>query len=93
MNAILQAASSPAQSSTDAPANATQWSVAEVEALYELPLMDLIFRAQQVHRENFDANEIQRSTLISVKTGSRSFSIGPRQAAPMQKRVAPLAFG
>ena len=41
-------------------------------ALYELPLMDLLFRAQTVHRENFDANAIQRSTLLSVKTGGCS---------------------
>ena len=41
-------------------------------ALYEMPLMDLVFRAQQVHRENFDANAIQRSTLLSVKTGGCS---------------------
>lgn len=41
-------------------------------ALYDLPLMDLVFRAQQVHREHFDANSIQRSTLLSVKTGGCS---------------------
>ncbi len=41
-------------------------------ALYELPLLDLLFRAQTVHRENFDANAIQRSTLLSVKTGGCS---------------------
>jgi len=77
MNAILQAASSQAPASADnAPVKATPWSVAEVEALYDLPLMDLIYRAQQVHRENFDANEIQRSTLISVKTGGCSEDCG-----------------
>ena len=41
-------------------------------ALYELPLLDLLFRAQTVHRENFEANAIQRSTLLSVKTGGCS---------------------
>ena len=46
--------------------------VSEVEALYQLPLMDLLFRAQQVHRENFDPNEVQRSALISIKTGGCS---------------------
>ena len=45
-------------------------------ALYELPLMDLLFRAQTVHRENFDANAIQRSTLLSVKTGGCSEDCG-----------------
>jgi len=48
------------------------WTLNEVLALYDLPLMDLIFRAQQVHREHFDANAIQRSTLLSVKTGGCS---------------------
>jgi biotin synthase len=38
--------------------------------------MDLLFRAQQVHRENFNANEIQRSTLLSVKTGGCSEDCG-----------------
>src|SRR5512133_252586 len=46
-----------------------RWEVADVAALYELPLMDLLFRAQQVHREHFDANEVQLSTLLSIKTG------------------------
>ena len=77
MNAILQAASSQTQSSACATAvDSAKWSVAEVEALYDLPLMDLIYRAQQVHREHFDANEIQRSTLISVKTGGCSEDCG-----------------
>jgi biotin synthase len=52
------------------------WSVAEVEALFNLPFMDLVWRAQQVHREHFDANEIQRSTLLSVKTGGCSEDCG-----------------
>ncbi|MEX8518763.1 MAG: biotin synthase BioB [Leptothrix sp. (in: b-proteobacteria)] len=46
-----------------------RWSVAEVESLYALPFMDLLFQAQQVHREHFDANEVQLSTLLSIKTG------------------------
>jgi biotin synthase len=46
-----------------------RWSVAEVESLYALPFMDLLFRAQRVHREHFDANEVQLSTLLSIKTG------------------------
>ena len=46
-----------------------RWRVGEIEALYALPLMDLLFRAQQVHREHFDANEVQLSTLLSIKTG------------------------
>lgn len=45
------------------------WSVAEVEALFALPFNDLIFQAQTVHRQRFDANEVQMSTLLSIKTG------------------------
>jgi biotin synthase len=46
-----------------------RWSVAEIEALLKLPFSDLMFRAQQVHRENFDPNAVQLSTLLSIKTG------------------------
>jgi biotin synthase len=46
-----------------------RWSVEDVGALFALPLMDLLHRAQRVHRENFDPNEIQLSTLLSIKTG------------------------
>lgn len=48
---------------------AQRWTVERVEALYELPFSDLIHRAQTVHREHFDANEVQLSTLLSIKTG------------------------
>ena len=79
MNATPQAVQSCSPTAVaravGAPA-ARQWSVAEVEALFELPLMDLLWRAQQVHRDHFDANEIQRSTLISVKTGGCSEDCG-----------------
>ncbi|PPK44356.1 biotin synthase [Trinickia symbiotica] len=46
-----------------------RWRVGDVAALYELPFNDLLFRAQQVHREHFDANAVQLSTLLSIKTG------------------------
>jgi biotin synthase len=42
---------------------------AEALALYALPFNDLLFRAHTVHRENFDARKVQRSTLLSIKTG------------------------
>ncbi len=45
------------------------WSSEEVEALFALPFNDLLFQAQQLHRAHFDANEVQRSTLLSIKTG------------------------
>jgi biotin synthase len=45
------------------------WTADEIEALFELPFSDLMFRAQQTHRIHFDANEVQLSTLLSIKTG------------------------
>ena len=45
------------------------WTVNEVTALFDLPFNDLMFRAQSVHREHFDANAVQLSTLLSIKTG------------------------
>lgn len=68
----MQASSLSAASSSNQPVPVHRWTLDEVLALYDLPLMDLLFRAQQVHRENFDANAIQRSTLLSVKTGGCS---------------------
>jgi biotin synthase len=52
------------------------WSAAQVAALFELPFADLLFRAQQVHRAHFDANAVQRSTLLSIKTGGCSEDCG-----------------
>ena len=46
-----------------------RWPVDAVEALFALPFNDLLWRAQQVHREHFDPNAVQRSTLLSIKTG------------------------
>jgi biotin synthase len=46
------------------------WTRAEVEALYELPFNDLLFRAHSVHRQTFDPNAVQTSTLLSIKTGA-----------------------
>ena len=45
------------------------WSRDEVHALFDLPFNDLLFRAHSVHRENFDPNAVQVSTLLSIKTG------------------------
>jgi len=58
------------------PAVRPKWSVAQVAELFEQPFMDLVFRAQQVHREHFDANAVQRSTLLSIKTGGCSEDCG-----------------
>ncbi|MCP5294335.1 MAG: biotin synthase BioB [Zoogloeaceae bacterium] len=58
------------------PGKPMRWRIDEVEALFALPFNDLLFRAQQVHRENFDPNAVQRSTLLSIKTGGCSEDCG-----------------
>jgi len=45
------------------------WDRNEILALFNMPFNDLMFRAQSIHRENFPANEVQISTLLSIKTG------------------------
>jgi len=45
------------------------WTREEVRALFALPFPELIFRAAQAHRDNFDPSEVQISTLLSIKTG------------------------
>ncbi len=45
------------------------WTVEEIRKVYELPFPELMFRAMNVQRERFPGNEVQRSTLLSVKTG------------------------
>ena len=45
------------------------WTRDEVHALFDLPINELLFRAQGVHREHFDPNAVQVSTLLSIKTG------------------------
>jgi biotin synthase len=48
---------------------ATAWPVEDVLALFNLPFNELLFRAQQVHREHFDPTEVELATLLSIKTG------------------------
>jgi len=50
-------------------ATKTRWSREAVQALFDLPFMDLMLQAQSVHRENFPPNEVQLSQLLSIKTG------------------------
>lgn len=50
------------------PESAT-WPVADVLALFELPFNDLMYQAQQVHRANFEAGDVELATLLSIKTG------------------------
>jgi biotin synthase len=45
------------------------WTPDEVRALFDLPFPELMFRAQSIHRQNFDPAAVQISTLLSIKTG------------------------
>jgi biotin synthase len=47
----------------------TDWTRDEIAALFDLPILDLIFEAQQVHRRHHAPNQVQLSTLLSIKTG------------------------
>lgn len=59
---------------TNLPQNASgirhNWTINEVQALFDLPFNDLMFEAQSIHRQHFNANEVQVSTLLSIKTGA-----------------------
>ena len=52
------------------------WTLEEVEALFEQPFMELVFRAAEVHRKTFDPSEIQLSRLLSIKTGGCAENCG-----------------
>src|ERR1700760_4184791 len=45
------------------------WTREEIAALFDLPFTELVFRAANVHRQNFASDEVQISTLLSIKTG------------------------
>ncbi|MGA0392620.1 MAG: radical SAM protein, partial [Rhodospirillales bacterium] len=60
----------PAPTETQEPADIRfDWSRDEIEALFALPLNDLLFRAQTIHRQYWKPNQVQLSTLLSIKTG------------------------
>jgi biotin synthase len=63
------AATAVAADSVVANDKISRWSVEQVEALFNLPFNDLLYRAAGVHREHFDPNAVQMSTLLSIKTG------------------------
>lgn len=48
----------------------TDWRYEEIQALFELPLLELIFQAQTIHRQHFEPNTLQISQLLSIKTGA-----------------------
>ena len=68
--------SKPAPEASPSPSTNARWRIADIEALFALPFLDLMFRAQEVHRANFKAGEVQRSTLLSIKTGGCSEDCG-----------------
>lgn len=47
-----------------------RWTLKEARALFDMSFLDLVFQAQQVHRQHFDPSQIQVSTLLSIKTGA-----------------------
>ncbi|WIY25576.1 biotin synthase BioB [Parasedimentitalea psychrophila] len=53
----------------DASPIRNDWTREQAEAIYNLPFMDLLFQAQTVHRQYFDPNQVQKSKLLSIKTG------------------------
>ena len=46
------------------------WTSDEAKSIIDQPLLDLVYKAQTIHRSNFPKNEIQKSKLLSIKTGS-----------------------
>lgn len=66
----MSAVSTETAAVTATPTAESEWTRERVAALFELPLIDLLYRAQCVHRREFDPNEVQISTLLSIKTGA-----------------------
>jgi biotin synthase len=67
MNAPVHIADRQSEEGRASPRH--DWTLEEVEALFELPFTELVFRAAEVHRRWFDPTELQLSQLLSVKTG------------------------
>ncbi|ODS24280.1 biotin synthase BioB [Candidatus Endobugula sertula] len=69
---MLSTVESPSPSSSAKPGEGIRhdWQRREVSALFTLPFNDLVFRAQTVHRQHFNPNQVQVSTLCSIKTGA-----------------------
>jgi biotin synthase len=54
----------------NSPSLRNDWSKQEIAALFTMPFNDLLFQAQSIHRQHFDPNQVQVSTLLSIKTGA-----------------------
>lgn len=61
------------------------WTVERISDLFDLPFNDLVYRSHRVHRENFDPNTLQLSTLLSIKSGGCPEDC---QYCPQAKRYA-----
>eukprot|EP01037_Dinobryon_pediforme_P022671 gene22671-23899_t len=69
MNAHSAPAAGAALSAAPSAGIRHDWTRADAQALHDLPFNDLLFKAQTVHRQNFDPNQVQMSRLLSIKTG------------------------
>jgi biotin synthase len=69
VNEMSKPAEARQNESRKAKAVRSDWDRAEAEALYALPFADLMFRAQNIHRANFDPNHVETASLLSIKTG------------------------
>ena len=69
-------ASTPFLAAPDLAAPRHDWTLEEVEALFALPFMELVFRAAEIHRVRFDPSEVQLSQLLSIKTGGCAENCG-----------------
>ena len=76
MNAPILPASLTRDPARDPGEPRHDWTLEEVEALFELPFTELVFRAAEVHRRWFDPTELQLSQLLSVKTGGCAENCG-----------------
>lgn len=63
------------------------WTVGQALALFDKPLLELLFEAQQVHRQHFDPRQVQVSTLLSIKTGACRKIVNIARKAPAIKPV------
>src|SRR5258708_28601146 len=75
----------PSQTSDGAVCPKTIWTVEKICELFDLPFNDLIYQSHFVHRESFDPNTLQLSTLLSIKTGGYPEAFHP---CPQAKRYA-----
>ena len=72
------------------------WSKQEITTLFNSPFSDLLFQAQSIHRKHFDPNQVQVSTLLSIKTGACPEDCGycsqssKNDAAVERERLLPL---